>query len=299
MVKGETVLTASELKVLLRTHGLRLTKRLGQHHLIDASVIQRIVQACDVTTQETVVELGAGLGALTEPLAARAARVIAIEIDRRVCEQLSQRLAHQSRVNVVCADLLQLLWPQAEPVVVVGAIPYHITSPILVRLCEQRQFIQRAILVIQREVAQRLCATPGTKAYGRLSVLGQYGWRITPLFTVPRSAFFPQPEVDSTCVRFVPHAAAPIRVVEEPFFFEIVKAAFAHRRKTLLNCLSDFDHPGRLSHSQIRQLLQALGVPTSVRGEQLSLAQFALLTNLIGSRRLPTPAGEKIILTPP
>ncbi len=279
------MLTASELKSLLKAHGLRLTKRLGQHHLIDAQIARRIVEACGLSFEDTVVEIGAGLGALTELLAERAARVLAVEVDRRISELLAERLAWAKRVTVLHQDILEFSWGDCDnKVVVVGAIPYHITSPILVSLSDARRVMTRAILILQEEVARRLLARPGTKSYGRLSVLAQYCWELSPLMTISRSAFFPQPEVDSRCVRLTVRPQPPVAVVDEPLFFELVKIAFSHRRKTLVNCLSTAEHIG-MGHAQAETLVRELGVSGFVRGEALSLSQFAALANAIADDR--------------
>ena len=273
------MLTVSELKSLLRTQGLRLTKRLGQHHLIDGHMVRRIIERSRISTDDTVVEIGAGLGALTDELAQRAGRVIAVEVDARVAALLAARMQDQRNVTVLCEDILGFSWDRLGDVVVVGAIPYHITSPIVVSLCEARHAIRRVILILQHEVAQRLLAGPGTKAYGRLSVLGRYCWEITSLFPVPRSAFFPQPEVDSHCLELTRRAHPPVGVEREDVFFEVVKAAFSHRRKTLVNCLSGED--GLASREHAEAAVKQLGLPAAIRGEMLSLDQFAALTRLL------------------
>lgn len=272
------MLTASELKSLLREHRLALTKRLGQHHLIDAGIIERFVDLCELSRQDTVVEIGAGLGALTQPLARRAGRVIAVEVDRRISTLLAQRLAGLRNVEVICQDMLEFPWQQWESVVVVGAIPYSITSPILVSLCEQRARIRRALLLMQREVAQRLLASPGTKAYGRLGLLAQYCWRVSRAINVPRSAFFPQPDVDSTGLRLVARTDPAVAVDDEPALFRLIHAAFAHRRQSLVKCLSRYGSGG-LDRSEVAQILHRVGVSATIRGEALSLEQFALLSN--------------------
>ena len=274
------MLTATELQALLAAHGLRLTKRLGQHHLIDARIIQRIVESCKLSREETVVEIGAGLGALTEPLAQRASRVIAVEVDRRIAALLTERMASLSHVTVVHRDILAWSWDGLQGAVVVGAIPYQITSPIFVWLCEHRSHIRKAVLIVQEEVAQRLAAGPGSKVYGRLSVLGQYGWEIRSLFRVPRSAFFPQPVVDSSCVELTARTHPAVAVDDEAVFFRVVKAAFAQRRKTLVNCLSANDEP-LVSRAETEALVQQVGLPRSIRGERLSLAQFAQIANAL------------------
>jgi 16S rRNA (adenine1518-N6/adenine1519-N6)-dimethyltransferase len=163
-------------------------------------------------------------------------------------------------------------------VIAVGAIPYQITSQILVQLAEHRQTVARAVLVVQREVAQRLTAKPGTKAYGRLSVLGQYSWTIETVLTVPRHAFFPQPAVDSTCLRLRAHPQPQPAVADERHFFALVKAAFSHRRKTLVNCLGS-EPPFHLPRATAEALLRACGLPVTVRGEALSLREFARLSD--------------------
>ena len=274
------MLTSTELKSLLHARGLRLTKRLGQHHLVDARLIARVIECCRLSAGDTVVEIGAGLGALTEPLADRAGRVLAVEVDRRVADLLAERMQDQPQVTVVCGDILEFTWDQAPDAVVVGAIPYHITSPILVSLTEHRRFIRRAVLILQEELADRLVAGPGTKAYGRLSVLAQYGWELMPLLDLPRSAFFPQPEVDSSCLQLIPRRRPAAAVEDERRFFELVKAAFAHRRKTLANCLREAPGPG-LTAQEAAALIRRAGLPPAVRGETLSLDQFAALANLL------------------
>lgn len=275
------MLTTTELKTLLRSRGLRLTKRLGQHHLVDAAVLERIVERCGLSSQDTVVEIGSGLGALTEPLARRASRVVAVEADRGIARALAERMRPWRNVTVVCGDILRFAWTDVPGATVVGAIPYQLTSPILAALAEARRAIRKIVLVLQEEVAQRLAAAPGTKAYGRLTLLGQYCWDITLLLAVPRRAFFPQPAVDSRCVQLMSKTHGAVRVADERLFFELVKRAFAHRRKTLVNCLSG---PGGLPRAEADTLIAALGLPAAVRGEALSLAQFAALANLIGSR---------------
>ncbi len=278
------MLTAGELRRVLREAGLRLTRRLGQHHLIDPAIAGRIVEACRLSGRETVVEIGAGLGALTEALAERAARVTALEVDAGIAALLARRLAHRSNVAVLHQDVLRFPWEEAGPAIAVGTIPYHITSQILVNLAEHRRAIPNAVLVVQREVALRLTAKPNTRAYGRLSVLGQYRWRIETVMAVPRSAFFPQPGVDSVCLALAAKEPAGLAGEDEPRFFSLVKVAFAQRRKTLVNCLGS-DSPLRMSRAEAEGLLRSQGLPVSVRGEALSLAQFAQLSNALRERR--------------
>lgn len=276
------MLTAPELRALLRRHGLRLTKRLGQHDLIDPQLVKRLIDACRLSREDTVVEIGAGLGALTIPLAERAGRVIAVEVDKRIAELLAQHVAHLKNVRVAHEDILRFAWRDVPGAVVIGAIPYHITSQIFVSLCEARRTIQRVWLIVQQEYAERLLAQPGTKAYGRLSILGQFCWEMTRVMAVPRSAFFPQPVVDSSGIRLSPRFDPPLPAEEEAAFFEFVKAVFAHRRKTLANCLAD--EGWDMSRAGIQQRLREMDVSASVRGEALSLDQLVHLYHALHYR---------------
>ena len=275
------MLTAAQLKSLLRTHHLHLRKRLGQHHLVDGGVIGRLMDRVALSKDDTVVEIGAGLGALTEPLAERVGCVVAVEVDAHIAALLAERMAPWTNVRVVQEDILEFPWGRHAGAMVVGAIPYHITSPILLSLSEHRRLLRDGWLIVQKEVAARLRAKPGTKSYGRLSVLGQYSWDIRAVTDISRSAFFPQPEVDSTCLHLRSHERPPVDVADEAAYFDVVKAAFGHRRKTLANCLREFGGR-RMSRAQVEALLRGLELPISVRGEELSLEQFAALSNHLG-----------------
>lgn len=268
------MLTATALKALLREHGLRLTKRLGQSYLIDERAIARIVSAAACRPDEDVLEIGAGLGALTGPLAAQARHVTAVEVDRKIAPLLAGRLRERANVDVVCGDILEQPPERFRDVVVVGAVPYHITSPIFVLLTERRHAIRRAVIVVQTEVADRLVAGPGTKAYGRLSVLARYGWDTERVCDLPSGAFFPQPEVGSTCLRLAPRQAL-LGPADERAFFRLVQLAFGQRRKTLVNCLTRQEGaPEGLSKPRVEDALGACGIPAGARGEALGLEAF-------------------------
>lgn len=280
--------TKTELLTLLRERGIRLMKRLGQHYLVDPNTCRKLVSLCDLSPQDTVIEIGAGLGALTDLLAVRCKQVIAIEVDREVSETLRQRMAHLSNVEVRCQDILEFPWADHRGCQVVGAIPYHITSPILANLCDHASDLAGAWLGMQQEVARRLTAQPGSKTYGRLTILMQYRFAVTTVSQISRSAFFPQPDVDSTWLRLEPHPRPPVTVKDETLFFEVVRSAFGQRRKTLANCLVSLVGTGSSlvprdsladARSHALAALQAAGVPPRARGEELSLAQFAALAN--------------------
>lgn len=278
--------TKSELLDLLRARGLRLTKRLGQHYLVDPRLTTRLVSACGLTARDTVIEIGAGLGALTDLLAASAGQVIAVEVDRAVCQALKERMAAYPNVEVRCQDILSFPWAQQPGCRVVGAMPYLLTSPILVMLAERPVPIADAWLGMQREVADRLTARPGTKAYGRLTILVQYRFTVEQVLRIPRQAFFPPPAVESAWVHLTPRpAAAPtaVGVADERVFFDVVRAAFSQRRKTLLNCLGQLASV-RVTRQQAQQALEAAGLPADIRGEALSLEEFAGLANVVNQR---------------
>jgi 16S rRNA (adenine1518-N6/adenine1519-N6)-dimethyltransferase len=273
--------TKAELLTLLRADDIRLTKRLGQHYLIDPYLCERLVGLCDITPEDAVVEIGAGLGALTDLLATQAREVLAIEIDRAICELLKTRMNRLPNVHVLCQDILTFRWDCKPGSKVVGTIPYQITSPILVKLCEHSMDVPEAWLGLQQEVASRLDAKPRTKAYGRLSILVQYYFETKPLMRISRAAFFPRPAVDSVWIRLSARRRRPASVNDERLFFDVVRAAFSQRRKTLLNCLGMLGHP-RLDRSEAAQIIQRLGLRDGVRGEELSIEAFARLANAIG-----------------
>ena len=272
--------TKAELLECLRAHRLRLNKRLGQHYLIDPRLCSRLVGLCDLSVDDAVIEIGAGLGALTDLLAARAKRVVAVEVDRAICELLNTRMAHIPNVEVRCQDILTLRWADYPGSKVAGAIPYQITSHVLASLCEREAGVPAAWLGLQREVAQRLVARPGTKAYGRLTILVQYRFAVQQQARIPRAAFFPQPEVDSVWLHLSAHHPPPVLVRDESLLFEVVRAAFSQRRKTLLNCLAQLTRP-RLNRSEALEAIRESRLPVGIRGEELSLEDFARLTNTV------------------
>ncbi len=278
------MLRAPDLATLLRAQGLRLTKRRGQHHLVDTGVIERIVRASRVSGEDTVVEVGAGLGALTEALARQAKRVIAVEVDRGVCALLQERLARLENVSVICQDILTFAWRTYPGAHVVGAIPYQITSPLLAALAGLARALGPVTFVVQDEVAKRLAAAPGGKAYGRLTLLAQSAWEVKRLFRISRRAFFPQPNIESAVVRLTPRRRPAVRPGEAAAFAAVVAAAFGQRRKTLVNSLTGSPHLG-LTRSQADTAVQALGLPLAVRGETLSLEQFAALTEVLSRQK--------------
>ena len=253
-------------------------KRFGQNFLHDTAIIQQIVRSIAVTPKDHLVEIGPGQGAITEALLAYSPACLhAIEIDRDLVAQLTEHLGHHRRFVIHYADILQVNLAQqvnhTVPLRVVGNLPYNISTPLLLMLLQQLPSIMDMHFMLQKEVVQRLCAQPGSKDYGRLSILAQYHCQCDYLFTVPPEAFFPAPKVDSAIVRLIPHCqqGAPPETVDLQQFAALVKQAFSQRRKTLSNNLKNW-----LSVQQLEQL----GINPRLRPEALTLSQYVRLTQL-------------------
>ncbi len=255
----------------------RPRKRFGQHFLRDAAILQRLVAAIAPAPGEQLIEIGPGRGALTEPLLARGARILAVEIDRDLCALLQAKFAQQPQFSLVQGDALHIDYRAAAGVGdlrLVGNLPYNLSTPLLFAAMAQREGIADMHFMLQREVVERLAAIPGTKAYGRLSVMVQYYCQVEPLFDVPASAFSPPPKVESAVVRLRPRAA-PETVAADPLQFErVVNLCFQQRRKTLRNCLKALVPASALA---------TLAAPLDARPETLSVTDFVRLSNDIGA----------------
>ena len=277
-------------KTLLQRLGLRPKKALGQHFLLHPHQARRIVAALNLAGEETVVEIGAGLGALTGFLAPAARRVIALERDPELARFLGEELLVETPgVEVICQDVLEFDFPGAareagRPLTVVGNLPYQITSPLLFTLIEQISAVAQAVLMIQQEVGARLLASPGTKDYGILSVLVQYHFRVTHLFDLSPGNFYPPPQVDSTVLRLAPEPPVPA-ALDAALLHRLVKTAFGHRRKTLNNTLVAHAAVFGLIPEEMRALLAQLNIDSQRRGETLSVAEFVELGNKVALLR--------------
>jgi 16S rRNA (adenine1518-N6/adenine1519-N6)-dimethyltransferase len=277
-------------KTLLLRLGLKPKKALGQHFLLHPHQARRIVAALDPKDEDTVVEIGAGLGALTVFLAQTARRVIALERDPELARFLQEDLFSESPgVEVAYQDALEFdfhkVYQEAgRPLAVVGNLPYQITSPLLFKLIEHLPAITRAVLMMQQEVGARLLASPGTKDYGILSALGQYYFRVTRLFSLSPGNFFPPPLVDSVVLRLLPGTPSPA-AHDEALLQGLVKTAFGHRRKTLNNTLVAHAAVFGLSLEAMRALLTELGIDLKRRGETLSVAEFVAVSNKVTALR--------------
>ena len=256
--------------------GIRPHKQLGQHFLIDPAVITRMIAAARIGPETTILEIGPGLGALSETLAEVTARLYLVELDTVLAGRLRERFAGDNQVQVITADFLSLnpFTTFPEPVIhVVASLPYNVATPILFHLLEHRQKFSEATVMIQKEVAERLSASPGTKTYGIPSVLTQLYATVTTVCTVGPRSFFPAPKVESQVVRLVFQEAPRVAVRNEKIFHRVVKAAFAQRRKTLRNALR------AAGYSDLDAIGARTGIDLQRRGETLALDEFAALTN--------------------
>lgn len=270
------------IRALLERRGFHFSKSMGQNFLIDPTVPRRIAEASGADASCGVIEIGPGVGPLTAELARRAGRVAAIELDRSLLPVLEETMAPFSNVEIVPGDALKLdlsalaaeKLPGLTPVVCAN-LPYNITTPILTRLAET-PCIRSVTVMIQREVARRVCAAPGDPDCGAFSLLMQYRMEMELLFDVPRECFLPAPKVTSSVIRCVRRERPPVETADESFFFRVIRGAFALRRKTLLNSLSaafpEFDK------QTLRGAICAAGLPESIRGERLSLENFTVLS---------------------
>lgn len=275
----------SYIKDLLSRHGFQFSKKLGQNFLINPSVCPRMAEACGAAKHSGVLEIGPGIGVLTKELATVAGRVVAIELDDRLPPVLAETLGSFDNVEIVQGDVLKLdlaaLLTEKfgdMPVHVCANLPYYITSPILMALLESRLPIEGITVMVQREAAVRLCAAPGTRECGAVSLAVQYYAEPTRLFGVSRGSFMPAPNVDSEVIHLAIRKTPPVAVKNEKRLFSIIRAAFGQRRKTLANSLSTAGY----SKAQILSACEAAGIPATARAEQLTLQQFADISNTLG-----------------
>lgn len=278
-----------DIRAVLGRHGFRFSKSLGQNFLTAAWVPARIADSCGVDSESCALEIGPGMGCLTEQLSLRADKVCAIELDRALFPVLEETLAHCDNVDIVQGDVLKcdLAGICREqfgdaPVYACANLPYYITTPAISALLAARSF-EAITVMVQKEVAERICAPAGTSDYSAFSIYIAYYADAEILFHVPRDCFVPQPKVDSAVVRLVPRGAPPVPVCNEKLFFSLVKAAFGQRRKTLTNALTSV-LGASLGKDGIVQLIADCGFDARIRGEKLSLADFAKLTALAQQR---------------
>lgn len=275
----ESVIASPEVvHYICKRFDIKMSKKLGQNFLIKRGIVDEIVHAAELTPGEPVLEVGPGIGTLTQGLAQSGADVTAIELDRRLLEVLDTTLASYDNVRIVHGDVLKLDVPTImnhKPFKVVANLPYYITTPIIMSLLESKLPIERLVVMVQKEVALRMVAKPGTKDYGALSVAVQYYTEPDIVLDVPPKSFLPAPAVTSSVIRCVLRDKPPVDVIDEKLFFRVVRAGFAQRRKTFSNTMKTTG----LSKDRIEELLAKANIDGQRRGETFTLQEFADVAN--------------------
>ncbi len=282
----------STIKKIKEKYGFRLTKSLGQNFLTDKNIIDKIIGGSEITGDDLVIEIGPGIGVITYEASQVARRVIAVEIDGNLIPILQETLSERDNIQVINADILKTdvnriieearaADPEIKGVKIIGNLPYYITTPIIMKLLEEGVAADGITVMMQKEVADRIKAAPGTKAYGALSVAVQYYCEVESVANVPKEVFVPQPKVDSTVLNLKIRKSAAVEVKDRDLFFAVVKAGFGQRRKTLSNSLMGVKN---ITRGMVFEALEAAGIDSSRRAETLNLEEFAELSNQVALR---------------
>ncbi len=290
--------TRSAIRDISERHGFRRADSLGQNFLVDRNIIEKIIDAAELTQETLVIEVGPGMGALTQLAAEKAGKVIAVEIDRHLIPVLNEVLGPIENVEIINRDILKTdinelivaerknfsdSGRELKRVVILGNLPYYITTPIIMGILEKEVDMDTMVIMMQKEVADRIVATPGGKTYGALSIACQFFCETNYVTTVPRTVFQPQPKVDSAVLRLDRRKELPweIGAGGRELFFKVVRAGFNMRRKTLLNALSAMG----IDKAELKNILESVEVEPSRRAETLSIQEFARISNKIGRQR--------------
>lgn len=287
--------TPSATAEIIRRYQFAFQKKYGQNFLIDANILDKIIRLSEVTKDDCVIEIGPGIGTMTQYLAENAGKVIAIEIDKHLIPILEETLKEYDNVMILNADVLKVdickiveEKNNGKPVKVVANLPYYITTPIIMGLFESGVPLLDITIMVQKEVAERMQVGPGTKDYGALSLAVQFYAKPEVILQVPPACFMPRPNVGSAVIRLKRHERPPVSVQDEKKMFSLIRAAFGQRRKTLANALSaglvypdEEGNPVQVSRQQVCCALEKMGIKQDIRGEALTLAQFAELSNLL------------------
>lgn len=284
----------SVTKAVLERHGFTFKKSFGQNFLTDTNILQKIVDTAEIDKNVNVIEIGPGIGALTEFLAENSAEVVAFEIDERLVPILEDTLRDHDNIKVINEDVLKAdLQTRVKefknpnlPIKVVANLPYYITTPILMHLIESKIPFAEFVVMMQKEVADRISAEPNTKAYGSLSIAVQYYMTAKVAFVVPRTVFVPAPNVDSAILKMTRREQPLVEVKDEDFFFRVSKISFVHRRKTLWNNLTSHFGKSEEVKTKLEQALENANIKPSIRGEALSIPDFARLSDALSEAGL-------------
>lgn len=283
----EHISSPAHIKAIMQANGLTFHKGLGQNFLFDDFFLSKIVDSADITSDDTVLEIGPGLGVLTTRLAEKAKKVIAVEIDQNIVPVLQKLTIAYNNIEIINKDILKTdlkeILPENEKVKVVANLPYYITSPIIMKLLTETSFISTIVIMIQKEVADRIVASPSTKDYGALTVAVQFYSDPKKMVTVPAGAFIPPPKVDSTVLRLDIPETPKYSPLCEKTFFKTVKSAFGQRRKTLANALSSAFND--FSKEEIRNIITDCGLSETCRGETLDIEKFIKISDFLQNKK--------------
>ena len=281
---------SARTKEVLAKYNMSAKKKFGQNFLIDSNVLEGIVEAAGITENDCVLEIGPGIGSLTQYLAEAAGRVVAVEIDKTLLPVLDDTLSEYNNVTIINNDVLKVdidkiveEYNQGRPIKVVANLPYYITTPIIMKLFESGALIESITVMVQKEVADRMAAGPGNKDYGSLSLAVGFYAEARPVMDVPPSSFIPQPNVGSAVVKLTKYTEPKVKVRDEKYLFEIIRTSFNQRRKTLSNSLSNNAGLG-VSRDKVTDALVKMGIDERARGETLTLEQFAELSDILQSQ---------------
>ncbi len=275
----------SQIKSIMKKHNVRFSKSLGQNFIINDFIIDEIIRRGEISRADSILEIGPGIGVLTQALAETAHQVVAVELDNKLIPILNETLEEYNNVEIIHNDILkidvgQMIEEKMEkPTKVVANLPYYITTPIIMKLIEEVKGIKEIIVMVQKEVAERMVSGPGTKDYGSLSVAVQYYCDAMIILDVPRDNFMPAPNVDSAVIRLIVREEPTVDVLDQEFFFKIIKGAFALRRKTLTNSLSK--SAIGIDKGLLKEILEEMNINPRIRGEKLDINDFADLANRI------------------
>ncbi|MFJ5772410.1 16S rRNA (adenine(1518)-N(6)/adenine(1519)-N(6))-dimethyltransferase RsmA [Psychrobacillus sp. NPDC093180] len=281
------IATPVRTQEILKKYGFSFKKSLGQNFLIDPNILRNIVAHAELTKDSAAIEIGPGIGALTEHLARAAGKVVAFEIDQRLLPVLADTLSPYDNVEIVHSDILEADVKQMfadklenyKDVMVVANLPYYVTTPILLKLLMDRLPIRGMVVMMQKEVADRITAKPGTKAYGSLSIAIQYYMKAEVAMIVPKAVFMPQPNVESAVIKLTRHEEPPVHVIDEDFLFQVSRGSFVQRRKTIINNLQSSLPNGKQKKDLILQSLEKVGINPTRRGETLTIEEFGRLAD--------------------
>jgi len=286
---NKDIATPVRTKEILKKYGFSFKKSLGQNFLIDTNILRNIVDHAQLTEHSGAIEVGPGIGALTEQLAKRSKKVVAFEIDQRLLPILEETLAPYDNTKIIHEDILKAdvkkmmeqEFQDTEDIMLVANLPYYVTTPIIMKILEDRLPIRGIVVMLQKEVAERISAKPSKKEYGSLSIAIQYYTEPEVVMIVPKTVFMPQPNVDSAVIRLTKREKPLVAVKDEDFFFQVTRASFAQRRKTIVNNLVGQLENGKERKELIIESLQAAGIEPTRRGESLSIEEFAALSDAL------------------